>query len=87
MSGHYVPIKPITALPNLDSFTTRTCSTESTFYQTSLTIHERTLLLQPPYQLTCSIDELLKPARRKRSNPPRSPNPWIQKTLFTNLLK
>src|SRR6185312_8952146 len=89
MSDHYVPIKPITAVLNLDSFptTARICSTKSTFYYTSLTLHERTLLLRPPYQLTCSLDELLRPARRKCFNPPRSQNSWIifRKDFFSQI--
>ncbi|CAG8464759.1 13487_t:CDS:1 [Ambispora gerdemannii] len=45
-----------------------------------LTETERQLLNEPPYDLTLTIEELTKPAKKKRDNsdkPPRPQNSWI----------
>ncbi|CAG8646093.1 35_t:CDS:1 [Ambispora gerdemannii] len=42
-----------------------------------LTDNERQILQQCPYQLTLSINELTKPAVKKRHNPPRPQNSWV----------
>ncbi|CAG8691838.1 945_t:CDS:2, partial [Ambispora gerdemannii] len=45
-----------------------------------LTETERQLINKPPYQLTLSIEELTKPAKKNRDNsdkPPRTQNSWI----------